>query len=108
MGLFDFFRGKSSSKAQLASVYTDVHSTGGAFTMKGRHANLWEATNPKGGKEFFVMDHEICWNTMCSISNRRRPFNPDPDDFVFKKVDLSEIGGLVEVVKEAWVFHTLV
>ena len=41
------------------------------------------------------MDYEICWNTMCRISNNHMTFRPDPNDFVLKDadsyVDLSQI-----------------
>ncbi len=106
MGIFNFSR-KNNARKELASVYTDVHSAGFAFQIKGRLVNLWEATNPKGETEYFVMDHEICWNAMCSISNNHRSFRPDSKDFVWKEVDLSKVYGPAKDVKETWVFHTL-
>ena len=107
MGIFDMFRSKSSDRRELASYYTEVHSAGFAFEIKGRLVNLWEATTPNGEKEYFVMDHEICWNTMCSISNNHRPFRPSPNDFVYKEIDLSEVYGPAKDVKKAWVYYTL-
>ncbi len=108
MGIFDFFRSKSCDSRELASYYSDVHSAGFAFEIKGRLVNLWEATTPKGKKEYFVMDHEICWNTMCSISNYNRPFRPNPNDFVLQEVDLSEVYTPAKDVKRAWVYYSLV
>lgn len=99
MSLFGIF------KRKLASVYTNIHSMGGAFEIKGKEANLWVATNPKGDKEYFVIDREICWNSMCLYS-RRGEFRPHPDDFVLQRVDF-KICGVVEEVKKAWFFRTL-
>lgn len=108
MGIFDFLKSKKCDRSELASSYTDVHSAGFAFEINGRLVNLWEATNPKGGKEYFVMDHEICWNKMCSISNNHRTFRPDSADFVFQEIDLSEVYAPAKDVKKAWVYYTLV
>ncbi len=107
MSLFDLFKRNRSRKGKLASDYTNLHSTGGLFEMRGREANLWEATNPRGDIEYFVIDRAICWNAMC-MYGRRGHFSPDPDDFVFKEVDLSIVPGFGKDVKEAWVYSTLV
>ena len=109
MSLFDFLKNCLSNKRKLSSYYTDVHSAGFAFHIDGVLANLWEATNPKGKKEYFIMPHDICWNTMCRISNNHRPFRPHPNDFVLDKadlyVDLSEIYAPAKNVKMVWVFR---
>lgn len=106
MSFFDLL--KFSSKRTLASCYTDVHSVGFSFHIDGVMGNLWEATNPKGKKEYFLMPHDICWNSMCRISNNHMPFKPDKNDFVLVDadlyVDLSEIYTPAKDEKKVWVF----
>lgn len=108
MGLFDLFKNMRSNNRKLASYYTDVHPAGLAFHIDGILGNLWEATNHKGKKEYFLMPHDECWNTMCSISNNHRKFCPDPNDFVLDfadlYVDLSEIYGPAKDEKMVWVY----
>ena len=108
MGLLNFFKKMRGNNRRLASYYTDVHPAGLAFHIDGILGNLWEATNPKGKKEYFLMPHDECWNTMCSISNSHRKFCPDPNDFVLDfadlYVDLSEIYDPAKDEKMVWVY----
>ena len=108
MDIFDIFKRKGVRRKELSSYYTDVHSAGFAFKVKGRDANLWIGTNPKGEVEYFVLDREICWNAMCGISNTLSPFIPDPDDCVYHDIDVSQILRTDKVVNKAWFFITLV
>ena len=108
MGIFYFFKNFRSNNRKLASYYTDVHTAGYAFHIDGILGNLWEATNPKGKKEYFLMPHDECWNTMCRISNNHMTFRPDPNDFVLKDadsyVDLSQIYAPAKEEKKVWVY----
>lgn len=108
MGLLNYLKNMCSKKRKLASYYTDVHPAGLAFHIDGILGNLWEATNPKGKKEYFLMPHDKCWNTMCSISNNHRKFSPHPDDFVLDfadlYVDLSEIYDPAKDEEMVWVY----
>jgi len=108
MSVFDFLKNYRSNSGTLASYYTDVHPAGFAFHIDGILGNLWEATNPKGKKEYFIMPHDVCWNAMCSISNNHMPFRPDPNDFLLDDadlyVDLSEIYAPAKDVKKVWVY----
>ena len=104
MSIFGFLKRKSTKRKELSSYYTDVHSAGFALKIKGRDAHLWIGTNPKGEVEYFVLDSEICWNTMCRISNNHHPFIPDPDDFVYHDIDVSQILRTAKDVNKAWFF----
>lgn len=108
MSIIDFLKNNCSNSRTLASYYTDVHSAGFTFHINGRLTNLWEATNPNGKKEYFILDYEICWNTMCRISNNHMTFRPDPNDFVLKDadsyVDLSQIYAPAKDEKKVWVY----
>ena len=108
MSIFGFLKRKSTKRKELSSLYLDVHSAGFAFKIKGRDANLWLGTNPKGTVEYFVLDHEICWNTMCRISNNHKPFVPNPDEFIYHEIDLSNILRTSIDVHKAWFYYTLV
>ena len=108
MSIFNFLKNNCSNRRTLAPMYTDVHPAGLAFYIDGVLGNLWEATNPKGKKEYFLMPHDVCWNQMCRISNMHMPFRPDPNDFVLEDadlyVDLSEIYIPAKNEKKVWVF----
>lgn len=106
MSLLDFF--KRNGSARLAPSYTNVHSAGFAFEVNGRPVNLWVATAPNGKTEYFVMDHELCWNRMCMIGNNHMQFRPNPNEFVYDDVDLSDVFAPAKDVKKAWLFYTLV
>ena len=105
MGIFNFFK---NNRSKLDSNYTEVFPIGLLLKIKGRDANLWVATNPKGKKEYFIMDAKICWNTMCMISNNHMDFNPNPDDFVYSDFDVYKVYMPAKGIKKAWIFHTLV
>ena len=106
--MLNFFKNLRSKNRTLASYYTDVHPAGFGFHIDGILGNLWEATSPKGKKEYFLMPYDECWNTMCLISNEDRELCPNPDDFVleFAKlyVDLSEIYNPAKDEKMVWVY----
>lgn len=112
MSIFQFINKYRRKKRALASSYTNIHPAGYAFYIRGRLANLWEATNPKGKHEYFIMDHEICWNTMCNLSNNHIAFSPDSDDFLLEDVDsyvnISEIYTPAKDEKKVWVFKSLI